>query len=338
MTQPLTNKSINSIRSNLHMWFTTNGRNYPWRQTTNPYAILVSEVMLQQTQIATVLNKGYYLKWMQQFPDLHSLATAPEQEILRAWEGLGYYNRARNLQRLAQHLIHHHKGTFPTNPKDLLALPGIGPYTAGAIASFAFNAPAPAVDANITRVLSRLLNYRKCVDTHAAKTLLWHTATTLIPPNGARIHNSALMELGQLVCTPKNPACSLCPINSSCQAQHLSPESLPRKKPRKSTIHLNEHTLLALHNHQILLHMESGRRRTGLWKLPARPANSIHHLPLLHHAHYQITHHRVHLHIHQPSHKPTPQTNEHWINQSNLHQLPMPSPYRKALQSLGLVQ
>ena len=146
---------IPRIAADLVEWFRKAGRDYPWRRTRDPYAILVSEVMLQQTQISTVLDRGYYAKWLAQFPNFAVLAAAPESEILKAWEGLGYYRRARNLQRLAQTVVAEHGGVFPNEPTAIRALPGIGPYTAGAIASFAFGLPEPIVDGNVARVLSR---------------------------------------------------------------------------------------------------------------------------------------------------------------------------------------
>ncbi len=141
-------------------WFRREGRDYPWRRTRDPYAILVSEIMLQQTQIATVLGRGYYDRWFGTFPDVGSLAAAPEDALLKAWEGLGYYNRVRNLQRAARAVIDDHGGRFPDTVEGLLTLPGVGRYTAGAVASFAFDLPAPLVDGNVARVFSRLGDLR----------------------------------------------------------------------------------------------------------------------------------------------------------------------------------
>ncbi len=169
---------ITEFRALLVSWYKQEGRRLPWRETADPYQILVSELMLQQTQVATVL--AYYHRWLARFPTLATLAAADEQEVLRAWQGLGYYNRARNLHRCARRLIESGDGKLPENVTDLAQLPGIGRYTAGAIVSFAFNKPAPILDANVTRVLARLTNLQASVDSVAGKRVLWEIAEDLV--------------------------------------------------------------------------------------------------------------------------------------------------------------
>ena len=192
------NQHFQAIAVALERWFTANARDYPWRRTHDPYAILVSEVMLQQTQIPTVLDRGYYSRWMERFPDFASLAAADETEVLSAWEGLGYYRRARNLQKLAKVVTTEHDGTFPRDVTAIRALPGIGPYTAGAIASFAFDEAEPIVDGNVARVLSRVFNDSTPIDSTAGQKALWSRAGSLVKTAGSpRVLNSALMELGQ---------------------------------------------------------------------------------------------------------------------------------------------
>ena len=172
--------SASAITSSLVSWFRQNGRDYPWRQTRDPYAILVSEVMLQQTQITTVLDRGYYHRWLARFPDIPTLASANEADVLSAWEGLGYYRRARNLQKLAQIILQDHTGIFPNDPVTIRSLPGIGPYTAGAVSSFAFGLNEPIVDGNVARVLSRIDNDPTPIDSTLGNKRLWDRAKELV--------------------------------------------------------------------------------------------------------------------------------------------------------------
>lgn len=314
-------------------WFSETGKDYPWRRTVDPYAILVSEMMLQQTQIGTVLGKRYFETWLEKFPTPAALAAAAEPEILRAWEGLGYYNRARNLQKASQVVTEQFNGEFPQTAAELLQLPGIGRYTAGAVATFAFDAPEPIIDANIARVLARLVNYRELIDAEPGQSLLWKWATELVPSSGARMYNSGLMELGQRICTPKSPQCQNCPVADYCAAKEHHPELLPHKKPKRSTEHVVEHVGWAIRDGHLLLHGESGNRRKGLWKLPERDETyfSENLAPLLHASVYTITHHRVRLQIYEAPNM-SPQKGEHWHPVSALELLPMPSPYRKVLK------
>jgi A/G-specific adenine glycosylase len=197
-------------------WYDEQRRPLPWRATRDPYCIWVSEVMLQQTQVATVI--GYYERWLRRFPDLASLASADIEDVLRAWEGLGYYSRARNLQRAAQHVMAQHAGALPTSVAELLALPGVGRYSAGAIASIAFGADEPAIDGNIVRVLTRLFGLGGDPKREPLAGRLWRLARELLPRGRAGAFNQALMELGATCCTPKAPRCSTCPVQRHCQA------------------------------------------------------------------------------------------------------------------------
>ncbi|MCB1229858.1 MAG: A/G-specific adenine glycosylase [Verrucomicrobiae bacterium] len=320
-------------------WFVADGRDYPWRRTADPYAILVSELMLQQTQIATVLERRYFERWLERFPDVAALADAPETDVLKQWEGLGYYNRARNLQKAAQVVVGEHGGEFPDSLEKIHALPGVGRYTAGAVMSFAFDRPAPIVDGNVARVFARLFDWRDAIEITVSQKQLWSWAEALLPEKSVREYNSALMELGQRVCTKSAPDCHECPVASFCVTR--SPESLPRKKAARETVHVIEHALFAVSENRILLEQESGSRRKGLWRLPLLSESLAVGLPVLLKTRYAITHHRVDLIVHQAETQqgkvvdptllndwPTRQ----WIDlETEYEAIAMPSPFRKAV-------
>ena len=321
-----------SLRRSLAAWFRRAARDLPWRRTRDPYAILVSEIMLQQTQVATVIP--FYERWLARFPDFASLADAEESEVLSAWQGLGYYSRARNLHRAAKTVIAAHDGKMPRDPALIRALPGVGRYTAGAVASFAFDLPEPLVDANVARVLARLLDLHTPIDSTAGQAALWAEAIALVPEKGARIFNSALMELGALVCTPRSPHCGECPITKHCAAfAHGTAESLPRKKPRRKRVALSEHCAWIVSRGRILLEQQIGNRWRGLWKLPALPA-APHAEPLLT-LDYPFTHHRVTLNVFaQPAPSPLGENHE-WHPLSTLASLALTAPHRRAIEQLA---
>ncbi|MHB1014008.1 MAG: A/G-specific adenine glycosylase [Desulfurivibrionaceae bacterium] len=205
-----------ALQDALLLWFAENGRLLPWRCTYLPYHIWISEIMLQQTQMERVVV--YFNRWLDRFPDIASLAKAREQEVLRLWEGLGYYSRAKNLLKTADLLCRIHDGALPEDHGALLQLPGIGRYTAGAIMSLAFNRNHPIVDANVERFFSRLFNLAAPVKEKHTHAFIWQKATELIPQGKARFFNQALMELGALVCLPRSPRCAACPVRGHCEA------------------------------------------------------------------------------------------------------------------------
>lgn len=342
MTSPLnTAKSqpllpADSIVQALETWFLTHGKSYPWRETHDPYAIAVSELMLQQTQIKAVLDKGYYARWMTAFPDLATLAAASEEQVLSVWQGLGYYRRARFLQSIAKTILQEYHGVFPTEAALIRKLPGIGDYTTGAIMSFAFDQPLALVDGNVARVLSRLCNDDTPIDTTEGQKILWSRASALLEfAKSPRIHNSALMELGQQICRPGMPLCSECPLQSWCKA--ISPEKLPIKSKKQSMTELQEHVAWIFRNDTILLQQETGARRKGLWKLPALQLPTEPTSPILT-SQYTITRYKVTLHVHEgnevqlcPEQMKAPQR---WVSKSEMKDLPMPSPYRRAAEKL----
>ena len=209
MPSQSTPKNGARFRRRLLAWFRTAGRDLPWRRTRDPYRVLVSEFMLQQTQVSRVLD--FYPRFLKRYPDLASLARARPRAVREAWDGLGYYRRAANLHRLAREVVRRHAGALPSDPAELEALPGVGPYTAGAVATFAYEKPAAAVDTNERRVLGRVFGCRTAKDTRT-------TASALQPRRGktAWSFNQALMELGALVCTARAPKCGQCPVASYC--------------------------------------------------------------------------------------------------------------------------
>ncbi len=255
------------MRQTLLVWYAEVGRDLPWRRCRDPYPIWVSEIMLQQTQVKTVIP--YYHRWLEQFPTLEQLALADLQQVLKAWEGLGYYSRARNLHRAAQKIIQEHGGVFPTQMEEVLALPGIGRTTAGGILSAAFNQPAAILDGNVKRVLARLIALS--VPPTKATKYLWQLSEALLDTEHAREFNQALMDLGATVCTPKNPDCKICPWMTHCQAYNLGMQS---QLPMRETSSPLPHKLIGVaviwnEQGQILI----DRRRPdgllgGLWEFP----------------------------------------------------------------------
>jgi A/G-specific adenine glycosylase len=230
-------QEIRPIVRALLKWYRANARDLPWRRTTRPYPIWVSEIMLQQTQVATVIP--YWKRWMKALPSTKALAEAPEEHVLKLWEGLGYYSRARNLQKAAQQVRREHRGSFPDNLITMLTLPGIGRYTAGAIASIAFNKPAPIVDGNVIRVATRLFGIDGNPREKQLSERIWDLASKLVA-EAERIQrpderncsdfNQSLMELGALICVPMNPDCPRCPLKSRCAAfRENRVEQLPAK-------------------------------------------------------------------------------------------------------------
>jgi A/G-specific adenine glycosylase len=207
------------LRSRLLAWFDRNRRSLPWRTDYSPYEVWISEIMLQQTQVKTVLP--YFLRWLERFPSVRSVAEAAEEEILKHWEGLGYYSRAGNIHKTAKILMRDFHGEFPRDHRKLLKLPGIGLYTAGAVMSFAFNEAYPAVDRNVERVFARVFNICVPVSEKETRLSILATAKELIPPGEARRFNQAIMELGAVLCTPRNPVCFECPISALCKSFQL---------------------------------------------------------------------------------------------------------------------
>ncbi len=249
-------------------WYTSNARKMPWRGHPDPYAVWVSEIMLQQTRVETV--RPDFERWMQRFPTVRDLAAANLQEVLNLWEGLGYYSRARNLHRAAQRVVRDWQGDLPQDVRSLRSLPGIGPYTAGAIASLAFNQDEPVVDGNVARVLARLFNLEEPVDSATGKKLLWRIAAENLPAGRAAAYNQALMELGALICLPRKPQCAACPLRVHCAAFDRGvQDSLPVRKPRGRTPHYTVTAAVIRRNGRVLIAQRpQDGLLGGLWEFP----------------------------------------------------------------------
>jgi A/G-specific adenine glycosylase len=261
---PLFNKE--KLQANLLRWFKKNARDLPWRKTRDPYAIWVSEVMLQQTQVPTVIP--YYRRFLKSFPTIRHLARANLSGVLKIWEGLGYYSRARNLHRASKIILGKFRGKIPDTLDDLLTLPGLGRYTVGAILSIAYNKEAPVLDGNVKRVLSRL--YAISGDPKKTEGLLWQISESLIPQGRANAFNQALMDLGSMICTPKEPQCPRCPLMDECKGKALgNPESYPSKVVKKRIPHRVALSAVIQRNGKILLRQRPPKGLLGgLWEFP----------------------------------------------------------------------
>ncbi len=286
--------------------------------------------MLQQTQISTVLDGAYYTNWMDRFPNVETLAEAPEEAILKAWEGLGYYRRARNLQKAARAVVE--QGAFPQTVEAIRALPGVGDYTAGAVASCAFGLATPVVDTNVARVLSRLMDSAEPVDSTVGKRQLWDWAAVLVDPKAPADFNSGLMELGQRVCRPKRPQCSACPVNQVCLTR--DPESLPVKKARVSPEDIEEEVCYLRDGDRVFLTQEQDGRREGLWRLPHLGSGQSKGRNEVLRFKYGITKYRVTLRVYLGQMADAGHVGRCVEIGEALAELAMAAPYRKALTRL----
>ena len=262
---PISRDDLTRFRRALRGWYGRRARDLPWRRTGAPYPIWISEIMLQQTTVAAVIP--YFERFLTQFPDIHTLAAADESEVLKLWEGLGYYSRARNIHRAAKQLASERDGVFPENVDELVALPGIGRYTAGAIMSFAFNRPAPIVEANTLRLYSRLLALEEDPRSTRGQRILWSFAEHLLPRSNAGEFNQALMELGSQTCTPTAPDCPHCPARKVCRAFNNGLQNeipVAAKRPEITTVF--EAAIAVRCGDQYLLRQNpEGQRWAGLW-------------------------------------------------------------------------
>ena len=343
-------KKSNFLSQSLTEWFEEHKRDLPWRKNISPYRVWVSEVMLQQTQVKTVIP--YFLRWMKAFPTLEALATAPIEKVIKLWEGLGYYSRARNLHKGAKEVIEKYKGVFPSEKEELLKICGIGPYTSSAILSFAFNKSCCLVDGNVKRVMSRFWNLRVDYSKPSHYRELEQRLLQALPPSRHWVFNEGLMELGALVCTPKNPACSSCPLQEECEALRLGTQnSLPLKKERAKTEHLQRTVLVFKHQDQLLVQRQSSDLMKDLyeffylehdkktlpeslpdflkWQTQAEESFS---LPTVKHS---FTRYRVTLLPYLLALKKRVEIkNFEWIDQSRIKSLPFSSGHRKILSYL----
>jgi len=249
-------------------WYCQHGRSLPWRGHPDPYAVWVSEIMLQQTRVEAVIP--YFEKWMRLFPDVKALAEASEQEVLNAWEGLGYYSRARNLHKAAKIVTEQHHGKLPRDLEKLRKLPGIGRYTVGAIASIAFGMDEPTLDGNLRRVFARLFDVSEPADSSTGEKILWGLAREHLPKGEAGDYNQALMDLGATICLPKNPRCLICPLMEICQARiNGTQEQRPVLKPQKETPQVVHAAGVIVKDGKVLLAKRPSKGLLGgMWEFP----------------------------------------------------------------------
>jgi A/G-specific adenine glycosylase len=268
--------NITGFQQDLLTWYQTNKRDLPWRENQDPYRVWVSEIMLQQTKVETVIP--YFYQFIDKFPSVYELADADPQDVLKAWEGLGYYSRAGNLQNAVKEVVAVYGGKVPDNRKELGALKGIGPYTRGAILSIAYNQPEPAVDGNVMRVISRVLKIEENIAEQRVKKLFEAYVQELISIDDPASFNQALMELGALVCTPKSPACSKCPVKTHCTAYKEGiQQQLPIKTKAKKQNEI-PYAVLLIHNQKeeylIEKRPDSGLL-ANLWHFPMIPLKDV---------------------------------------------------------------
>lgn len=260
--------SAKILQRQLLNWYEQEKREMPWRNNLDPYRILVSEFMLQQTQVKTVIP--YFERWMKSFPTLKILANTRESTVLKHWEGLGYYSRARNLRKAAQIIEKDFSGKVPESMDKILKLPGVGRYTAGAVLSIAFGQKIPVLDGNVKRVLSRLFLLKENGSTRKSENILWETMQSLLPETGAGNFNQAFMELGATICLPKVPICRACPIKQNCKAEKSQQQNL--YPPRKQSIPSTKITVSAgviIRNKKVYIQKRKfGGLMGGLWEFP----------------------------------------------------------------------
>ena len=328
-------------------WYDQGHRDLPWRRTQDPYRIWISEIMLQQTRAETVVS--YYERFLARYPTVQDLASAPEEELLKAWEGLGYYSRARSLQKAAKEIVARYGGQLPADLEKLRALPGIGDYTAGAIASIAFGIPAAAVDGNVERVLCRWDAITDEVGTPAVRRQIAARAQALVPRDRPGAFANAMMEMGATMCTPKNPKCLLCPVREGCMgfAQGIAQE-LPRKAKKKAQRVENRAVLLVFCDNRVLIVKRQEKLLGGLFVFPdvleesdpARLCQALEALGIraaydekLGHARHVFTHLIWEMDVHAVvADEMTQVPGGQWVTRQELAALPLPTAVKAARQ------
>jgi A/G-specific adenine glycosylase len=336
------------LAARLRRWFRAERRALPWRERRDAYRVWISEAMLQQTRVATVIP--YFERFLARFPDVRALAAAPVEDVLAHWSGLGYYRRARTLHETAR-IVAGRGGEFPRTRAELLELPGIGPYTAGALASLAFDAPEPLVDGNVERVFARLFALPGAAGSAELKKRAWEIAHELVPQSGgAGEWNEALMELGALVCLPREPKCGACPWKELCAARALGRAAeFPGPKARKEGVEVELVALLVERKGRLLLRQRAADgRMAGLWELPTRELGSTRLFPARWPAQlsageeilrlrHTITHHRIRLALHRGELRAEPSgTGWRWCTPGAADGLPLTGMTKKALRRLSV--
>jgi len=317
-------------------WYERSKRNLPWRQSHDPYAVWVSEIMLQQTQVDRVCE--YFIRFMKRFPTVLKLSRAREQTVLKYWEGLGYYRRARQLHAAAKEIVRKYDGNIPKTVETLCALPGIGRYTAGAIASIAFGVQAPIVEANSRRVIARLYGYDAPLDGHRGDQPIWDLAEQLVPAKKPGQFNQALMDLGAMICTPDRPMCSRCPIKMKCSAfQTNRTDVIPLKSKTRQHKQLCETAIIFRQRNNVLIEQRGpGEWWDGLWDFPRGPRSALKRGRQVGVVSYTVTHHRVECAIREIfiSRPRKPRPRQRWVEITSLSKLAMTSPGRRIAAGL----
>jgi A/G-specific adenine glycosylase len=338
----------------LMRWYDAHRRDLPWRIKTgsrkvlDPYRVLVSEAMLQQTQVATVIP--YFVRFIGRFPTIRSLADANEQDVLRLWQGLGYYSRARNLHAAAKRIVREFGGEIPRTAEALRELPGVGRYTAGAVASIAFNCRAPIVDGNVARVICRIDRIESDPRENQTLEQIWRRAEQILPNSRCGDFNSALMELGATVCTPRGPKCLICPVRVHCEAQAAGvQEQIPRPRKAKPTPLLRRDVLCIREGEKWLIEQRPAKGRwAGMWQFITIPsakstrANGDKQIAIVTHG---LTHRRYRFRVFTTSHLPREHalpgngdaarpTTRAWVTLHELDKYPLPRPHVKIAQML----
>jgi A/G-specific adenine glycosylase len=349
----MTPSALASVRRRLLDWYARHRRELPWRRNADPYRVWVSEVMLQQTTVKTVLP--YYEAFLERFPDVQALGAASEEQVLARWSGLGYYHRARNLHRGARHVATHHAGRFPRSLEAALAVPGVGLYTASAVLSIAYDLPLPVVDGNVRRVLARLLVLRG--PQWKKDGPYYNQAQALLDPKAPGDWNQAVMELGATVCTPRKPTCPVCPLRSSCGAHRQGlTESLPEGRARRAPVEVTvAMAVVERDGRYLLVRREEGPLMGRMWEIPqtsldskgradlARELRARHGLEvtagaLLTRARHAITFRRIEVEAYRARlRSEPPKDNERfrWVSAAELRALPVSSMTQKVLRGLA---
>jgi A/G-specific adenine glycosylase len=344
--------------SGLHRWYRQHARDLPWRRTRDPYAVWVSEAMLQQTRVATVLP--YYRRWLERFPSVNALAEADVDDVLGLWEGLGYYSRARNLHRAAREVVARFGGEIPRDPESFGQLPGVGPYTVAAVASIAFDRDLAVVDGNVRRVLCRLVALASDPRSGAGVAGLEALAGALLPAGTAALHNQALMELGAVLCTPRAPACPECPLRRVCRAGAAgAPEDYPQRRARSAVPHYDVALGLVFHEDKIFVDQRPyDGLLGGLWEFPGGKVEAGENVeaalhrelreefgmsvrvvdrlgPVRHaYSHFRVTLHPFLCRFLAMEPRVAEERPWRWVDPGDLHRYPMPRANRKILANL----
>lgn len=347
------------FRRSLLAWFRRSARELPWRRTRDPYKVWLSEVLLQQTRVQTALP--YYQRFVEAFPTVHALAEAKEERVLKLWEGLGYYSRARNLHRAAKTIVRDLGGDFPTTADEWQKIPGVGRYTACAIASIVFGESVPVVDGNVKRILSRVFNIAECIDDAKTQRLLWAIARKLVPRASPGDFNQALMEFGSRICKPRSPGCEDCPLSKICDAKSAGRQALlPIRRKKKALPHYHVVSAAIRKNGRYLFGQRPPRGLLGgLWELPGgkvKPGEShtaalkremkeelgieVSVGPLLASIKHAYSHFRVTLHVYlcehaKGEHRCLFHTHLKWIPKAHFGRHAFPAATRRVLDVLG---